>query len=47
MLDKTFDPAAIEETLYAGWEGSGAFERWCERARCISGTRSIRRCRTS
>ncbi len=26
MLDKTFDPAAIEETLYAEWEGSGAFK---------------------
>ena len=26
MLDKTFDPAAIEEKLYAEWEGSGAFK---------------------
>jgi valyl-tRNA synthetase len=25
MLDKTFDPAAIEEGLYAEWESSGAF----------------------
>jgi len=26
MLDKTFDPAAIEQRLYAQWEGSGAFK---------------------
>ncbi|MFT3808465.1 MAG: valine--tRNA ligase [Micropepsaceae bacterium] len=26
MLDKTFDPAAIEEKLYAEWEASGAFK---------------------
>ena len=26
MLDKTFDHAAVEQTLYAGWENSGAFE---------------------
>ena len=26
MLDKTFDPAAIEEALYAEWESSGAFK---------------------
>ena len=25
MLDKTFDPAAIEQRLYAAWEASGAF----------------------
>ncbi len=25
MLDKVFDPAAIEPRLYAGWEASGAF----------------------
>ena len=25
MLDKVFDPAAIESRLYAGWEASGAF----------------------
>jgi valyl-tRNA synthetase len=25
MLDKTFDHAAVEQTLYAGWEASGAF----------------------
>jgi len=25
MLDKVFDPAAIEPRLYAGWEDSGAF----------------------
>jgi valyl-tRNA synthetase len=26
MLDKTFDPAAIEQRLYAAWEKSGAFK---------------------
>ncbi|MCC6921054.1 MAG: valine--tRNA ligase [Alphaproteobacteria bacterium] len=26
MLDKTFDPAAIEQRLYAQWEGAGAFK---------------------
>jgi valyl-tRNA synthetase len=26
MLDKTFDPAAIEQRLYAAWEDSGAFK---------------------
>ena len=25
MLDKSFDPAAIEPRLYEGWEGAGAF----------------------
>jgi valyl-tRNA synthetase len=25
MLDKTFDPAAVEPRLYQGWESSGAF----------------------
>ena len=25
MLDKSFDPAAIEQRLYEGWENSGAF----------------------
>ena len=25
MLDKSFDPAAIEQRLYEGWEASGAF----------------------
>ncbi|GGI99393.1 valine--tRNA ligase [Neoroseomonas lacus] len=25
MLDKSFDPAAIEQRLYEGWEGAGAF----------------------
>jgi valyl-tRNA synthetase len=25
MLDKTFDPAAVEPRLYQGWEASGAF----------------------
>ncbi|MGG5808520.1 valine--tRNA ligase [Falsiroseomonas sp. CW058] len=25
MLDKTFDPAAVEPRLYEGWESSGAF----------------------
>ena len=25
MLDKSFDPAAIEQRLYQGWENSGAF----------------------
>ena len=25
MLDKTFDHAAVEQSLYAGWEASGAF----------------------
>jgi valyl-tRNA synthetase len=25
MLDKTFDHAAVEQTLYAGWENAGAF----------------------
>ena len=25
MLDKVFDPAAIEPRLYEGWEASGAF----------------------
>ena len=25
MLEKTFDPAAVEPRLYASWEASGAF----------------------
>jgi valyl-tRNA synthetase len=35
MLDKTFDHAAVEQTLYQGWESQGAFAAGAARANAV------------